>query len=607
MADADLPVRGTDDRDFWDRSEFRENVVRAIKGGYLGKASAFRHAPGNREALADDILAARENLYGYGSTPPSEVAEVYGWGSRQHQQQELNARQRRESQRVVSDPYSLPWDDPAWYRGIASRRRINIAIPDDPDIGLMSDAERLDDHPKTVAWSHERSAVQGKPLIRVDPAKITGLTMREVEDFIAHEMAHTAMQRPAGHGPVFSDYLDARNIGMSGDDTSEAELIDSRASLINREPRDGPGGGRVKVHIGEVAPAPQSDSGNVHNRHERWLTATYWLISEPGDSEPPDAKSHELVSLRREQMYLVPRSAIMRYWPEDYPNNRPARYELGTVREDGTVSWDCVAYSKPSEESLFDYGFRGWCPPKLADAEVLNLPREERDWLMEWAEEIPDKPAPAWLVETYKRTAGDRALLTREKLQLLKWAQQTGESDLGSLNQRYDAERSRIIAERPATEVKYLSNLRTAQLVAPWRAQLTGGGVDPFRVVTYGEPHPAQSPTPYESPDYDYGTTAVGAIQLQHNPATDYRGIELAGDTGNAPTGDLTRIQLQTRPVDYQGINYSAGQGPAPAKEDCDREAGGTPKPKRPSGRRRPAKEGRKYVRPRVEVRLERR
>ena len=103
----------------------------------------------------------------------------------------------------------------------------------------------------------------------------------------------------------------------------------------------------------------------------------------------------------------------------------------------------------------------------------------------------------------------------------------------------------------------------------------------------------------------------------------DLSAIQLAEGAAGLSSEDLAGIQWQKQPdqINYQGIetkaptgqvnpssiNYLPGQGPAPVKEDCGCDAAGAPKSKGSPGRRRPAAEGRKYVRPEVEVSLERR
>ena len=156
----------------------------------------------NRRELLDDIAIAKDMAYGFGSTPPVELAEVYGWTSREHQDAELKKQQRQRILASEQAAQDLPWEDPEWYRSIAQRYDLKIRIPDNPDIRIAGPDELpADTSPEMlpIAFAHEGSgqAMHG-PIIRVLPQQIRGMTREEVENVLAHEMLHTVMDSGTG-------------------------------------------------------------------------------------------------------------------------------------------------------------------------------------------------------------------------------------------------------------------------------------------------------------------------------------------------------------------------------------------------------------------------
>ena len=452
----------------------------------------------NRRELLDDIAIAKDMAYGFGSTPPVELAEVYGWTSREHQDAELKKQQRQRILASEQAAQDLPWEDPEWYRGIARRYDLKVRISDNPDIRIAGPDELpANTNPEMlpIAFAHEGSGrnMHG-PIIRVLPQQIRGMTREEVENVLAHEMLHTVMDSGTGHGPAFMEEADRRNIGVTGS-TREVRRIEDADPLTAFDERPRPGAVLVhpaqghRLHIDAV-------SGNDPRNFKR---PNYRLLSQPGEEELWTGKWEKGLSLNDGVPgYYLPGSALSRHW--EAFDRRPNYWEIGTVQPDGTVRWDCLTYVEPSGAALEEYARDGYCPPELEESEIHPNEKQRRD-LIKFGDSVEyhyrNSPQGEWIARTADRIVQDSTLTFYERRDLIQWlsgldqteiarvASEKGNRGLATYTRRVNRERDRVIAKRDPIVVDKLredaEKRSERRLAAPERPQLVGKGA-PLRL-----------------------------------------------------------------------------------------------------------------------------
>ncbi len=509
LAPGDLPERADDARPDFRRLDFAQLLAQGLKDGDIDErkddfARRISEAPGesppSRAALREDLYRAKEIAYGFGTTAPPEVADALGWGSLAHQQAQLNAQERRRIAANSVDPRDLPWQDPQWYRDIAKRYRIDIDIPDAPNIRLARPEEKsegLRSGVTPMAWAFGGTAQNpGGPHIRVDYDQVSNLTREELEDTLAHEMVHTILPQGVSHGPAFAQYADARNISLRG-----YRPIKEITDLPNVVPEHKAGGGRVRVAGTRATPLLQDSNNPV-----TWQDVRYSLLAEPGDRQLRSAYDRRSHLTSTGTAYLVPGSAVERAWPEF--DGRPQMWEIGTVRPNGEVEWDCLTYTEPSDDARADYALRGYCPPELR-ADEYQPTEEERRRLQEAAvvlRSAADTGETAtyyrgkWIREKADAAILDSTLTAAERGDLLRWlsrqdmvdleaAAQKGGAALGKYTRRYNAERTRLIRDRDPSQIADLQERRERRLAAPLRPALQESGQRyPYSVIAVSGP-----------------------------------------------------------------------------------------------------------------------
>ena len=500
-----LPDLGDDSRSDELRRVDQTSLMLEITDGTLdepGQAEQYRDSYTDRATLLRDVAVAKEWAYGFGSTPPVEIAEAYGWTSREHQDAELRAQQRRRilGNEVGTD--NLPWDDPNWYRSIARRYNIAVNIPDDPDIRLLRDDEALDGDTgiSAVAYAAEESGLTRRgAAIRVSPKQAAGMTREEIENAIAHEMIHTIMRKGVGHGPDFMKATDERNIGVTAS-KRELRRVEDADPLTPKHEQPFAGGVVVypsQGHQLNIDPV----SGNDPRLFKQ---AQYRLLSEPGDEGIREEKlSGRLPINQGSPGYFLPGTALSRHWGAF--DSRPDYWEIGTVQPNGTVKWDCLTYIKPDDGALEDYAREGYCPPELEENEIQPLEHQRQELINAVSAYEPtftrDGPTDSalWGSMRLAETSRDNTLTVDERKNLIFWLATLDKKDLAMESQDdssltgytrlYNLERDRLIANRsPETIAEIQEGLRgkrERRLAAPERPQLVGEGT-PLRLpITY--------------------------------------------------------------------------------------------------------------------------
>ena len=471
--------------------------------GYVQENYANQYA--NRKELLEDIVIAKEWSYGFGSTPPIELAEVYGWTSPEHQKAELQAQQRRRILLSEIAAQDLPWEDPEWYRSIARRYNIPANIPDNPDIKIATDEEvgRKSDGDRIlpIAYASPESGLtrQGAR-VRVLPDQVQGMTREEVEHILAHELLHTVLNQNVGHGPEFTRAADERNIPLTGA-KRESSRIDGAPPGLSKFER--PFAGSVLVHPAGGHGLNLQGNLTVSNNPQNFTKPFYSIHSEPGSDVVWQTNPDSIPLNGGVPGYFLPGSAISRVWsPLD---QKPRYWEIGTVQPNGTVKWDCLTYAQPSEESVEDYARDGYCPPELEENEIqpLDYQRRELYYATTTYEQKFTQGGPTdaalWASIRLDSAAKDNTLTTEERKNLIFWtgildrdALESASKDdpsLAEYTRLFNQERDRIIANRSPETISEiqegLQGRRQRRLAAPERPQLIGKGA-PLRLpITY--------------------------------------------------------------------------------------------------------------------------
>ena len=163
------------------------------------------------------------------------------------------------------------------------------------------------------------------------------------------------MSPGTGHGPAFMHAADERNIGMTGGPFGQIGLDEAAEHPYSY---GAPQGGTVAVYPSQGARMNAGvASGNDPNN---FTNAIYQLLAEPGDDDLIEGERY-LPLNNGHVAYLLPGSALMRSWTKF--DRRPEYWEIGTVRPDGTVRWDCLTYIRPDQQVLHEYAIDGYCPP----------------------------------------------------------------------------------------------------------------------------------------------------------------------------------------------------------------------------------------------------
>ena len=496
------------------------------------KDDATGRAPTSQLALAEDLLIAREMAYGTGSTPPDEVASIFGWGSRLHQQQELNYQQRQRILAESVDPAELPWDDPQWYRDIASQYRIDeINIPDQHNIHAVPSTDEYEGPVRAVAWAVGGSNKTGSPNIRVAYDMIEDMTRSEIENTIAHEMIHTVLPLEAGHGPQFARYASDRNIGMYGTGTDK-DLLRPHTGLRWKPTRGIERvGGQVFVHNYATIPPDDKETYINHASPDTWIKSRVHLLASPGDIE-----ATRNTGGRDDGAYYTPGSALMRHWP--VVGLRPEYWEIGTVEDDGSVQWDCITYTEPTNDALDDYIKDGYCPPELRQDEVQPSKHEYDDLARARAHYAVDSNSPAThllRIKLIEKAFSDPTLTADERKAMEGWVRATALADRekfaaasvkgksGPMTRMFNKERDRIVAERSPEFIQSIEERRQRRLASPDRMIYVGGeyGLNPTHEITFSDPAPAgyrQTMFPYDDPRTDDEDDVQDVIQERADP-----------------------------------------------------------------------------------------
>ena len=573
---SELPHDADDQRTIYQKRDNQNNLSQHITHGTMDSdVDEIRavwerspwFAPRSQLALAEDVLIAKEIAYGLGSTPSSEVAGIFGWGSRLHQQQELNNKERERILAESTYPAELPWDDPEWYRDIARRFGIDeISIPDKPNIQLVP--TNTSGHDNAAAWAIGGSAQNGDPDIKIAYDKIWGMTRGEIENTLAHEMVHTILPVDAGHGPEFARYADMRNIGMYAMKTDIGLIEPGSGDTIIPTHGIDRVGGQVFVHNVASVPMEATMLGRNNAPPTTWNRPRIYLLSNPDDIEPNQSFGYRLGS-----NYYTPGAALMRHWPAIGP--RPDFWEIGTVEQFGTVQWDCLTYTEPSREAIKDYVLNGYCLPELRQDEVQPTREEYEDLIRRRGHYILDEDSPIshkMRVRLIDKAFSDPTLTAKERKHLEKWVRETslrerekfaeaaeqGGAAAGAYTRRLNRERDRIIEERSPELVQGLVSRRERHLAAPDRPIYTGGvyGFDPTREITFSDPAPEgyrQTMYPYDDPRIDDDSEQMVAEAVKSykdanvvTPAVGNRGLEYRGagqQTGYRPRSGRGRLQ----------------------------------------------------------------